>query len=460
VNRFFSIVIKDYLQIVRDLPGLGLLFLMPALMLIAITITQEKQIIGMDTGIKIVMVNSDSSLLGNAVEEELTHNKNFNCTVFNSADEAEKDVFNGTYQILLVVPDRATEKIRELALQHAYAAKDDDQAEVEQLTGVTILYDPAVMKIYKDMFVASLQMIVESTSMKIYMDEFSVAYKDNMAKQIRDFKMKLVNTDIGKEMPDFPGKNEIIKNFRAGLGKNVNDSLHINLPDNYSGSHNLVPVEVKIAGNRARMSKENIVNNNVPAFILFAMFFIVVSLAGSIINEKQQGTRDRFMTLPVSRATVFSGKITIYLLLCILQFIAMICIGRYIFPLISDLPPISLDVSLWALATVVVASALAAIGFGLMVGTLASTIGQAAPLGSIVVVIFAIFGGIFVPNYMMPETIRKIGIISPLRWGTDAFFSIFARDAGVRIILPQVFLLLAFFGISLVISVYAFTKKK
>jgi len=107
----------------------------------------------------------------------------------------------------------------------------------------------------------------------------------------------------------------------------------------------------------------------------------------------------------------------------------------------------------------VIASSLAAVGFGLVIGTVCSTFGQAAPLGSVLVVILAILGGIFVPDYMMPAIISKISIISPLRWGTDAFFSIFARGAGIVVVLPQLLSLLVFFGISLLFSTNAFAKR-
>jgi ABC-type multidrug transport system permease subunit len=76
----------------------------------------------------------------------------------------------------------------------------------------------------------------------------------------------------------------------------------------------------------------------------------------------------------------------------------------------------------------------------------------------VLVVILAILGGIFVPDYMMPDLISKISFISPLRWGTDAFFSIFARKAGLDMVLPQFLSLIVFFVISLILSVKAIRK--
>ena len=113
---------------------------------------------------------------------------------------------------------------------------------------------------------------------------------------------------------------------------------------------------------------------------------------------------------------------------------------------------------LGALIIITIASGLAAVGFGLLIGSLSSTFMQAAPIGSVLVVILAILGGIFVPNYMMPELISKISFISPMRWGSDAYFNIFARDAGLGMVLHHFSLLLSFFIVTLGISYYSISK--
>jgi ABC-2 type transport system permease protein len=76
------------------------------------------------------------------------------------------------------------------------------------------------------------------------------------------------------------------------------------------------------------------------------------------------------------------------------------------------------------------------------------------------VVILAWLGGIFVPVNMLPETIKNISMVSPLRWGTDAFLSVFARNEGISRIWPELFLLIGFFCISLVLSVRLFNSRK
>lgn len=408
MGKYLAIVKKEFLQVARDLPGLGLLFLMPALLLVLITLTQEKVMTGMDISSEVLLVNSDQSFFGNSIEESMDLEPKINLRVIESFKEAEEMVYSGKYQVLVVIPDSSTEKLEKLARKQAINMGVTDSVVINKLTGVQLLYDPAMMKLYKDIMGYSLQRIIESSAIDFYLDALQEALQTNIASQF---------------------------------------------------DQNLVSINEGIAGGSEFRLEYNIVNNNVPALILFAMFFIVIPLASSIMHEKQQGTRDRIMTLPINWATLLLGKITIYLVVCLLQFFLMIAIGIYLIPSITDLPALSLDVNLLALFAITLASGLAAVGFGLLIGSLSATFMQAAPIGAVLVVILAILGGIFVPNYMMPEMVSKISFISPMRWGSDAFYSIFARNAGPGMILRHFFLLLIFFIVSLVISYNSISKR-
>jgi ABC-type Na+ efflux pump permease subunit len=321
-----------------------------------------------------------------------------------------------------------------------------------------MLFDPAIMKLYKDIMDFSLNLIVETAALNIYLEAFSQAIQAGITEQFEAYRDDLAGADFQDRIPDFPGRKEVIAAFHSGLEETGGDSAVIRLQARFSGMDDLVDVEVGIAGGREHVIEYNIVRNNVPAFILFAMFFIVIPLAGSILHEKQDGTRNRLLTLPVNWFILYAGKITVYLGVCISQFMLMIIIGRYLIPLICELPPLSLDVDLLALAAIAIASGLAAIGFGLIIGTLSSTYQQAGPIGSVLVVVLAVMGGVFVPSYMMPDAISKISFISPLRWGADAFYSVFARNAGLGMVLKEFILLMVFFIITLVLSFRAISK--
>ena len=450
MKKFGAIIVKETIQVIRDLPGLGLLFLMPALLLIVITLTQEKVMIGMDSRTKIVLVNADRSALGDTIENRLKNQPNIDLDLLESESEAEGKVYGGEYRALIIVPDSATERLEKLAWFHA--SDTGIVSEKELLSGIRLLFDPAIMKLYKDIIGFSLEMIVESSAADIYMDAFRQALQTNVTEQFRDYRHDLLSVDFDEELPGFPGKEDVVFAIRSVIEQLTRDSSGIRIPAYKTDTEELLSIEEGIAGGREFVLEYNIVRNNVPAFILFAMFFVVIPLAGSILNEKQQGTRDRLMTLPVNWVTLFAGKILVYLVVCILQFFLMVLIGRFLIPLICELPPLTLEVDPLALMMITLASGLAAIGFGLLIGSLSATYQQAAPLGAVLVVVLAVLGGIFVPNYMMPDLISRIGFISPLRWGADAYYSVFARGGGLDMVLNQFILLMTFFIITLILS--------
>ena len=199
--------------------------------------------------------------------------------------------------------------------------------------------------------------------------------------------------------------------------------------------------------------------HNVPAWTLFGMFFIVVPLSGSLIRERESGTRRRILTLPVSPSALLAGKIAAYVLVCLGQFALMLAVGVFVLPRLgtSGLVP---GPELLAAVPVAAASALAAAGYGIMVGTLSRSYEQASMSGAVSVVIAAAVGGIMVPVYAMPRVMQRLSALSPLAWGLDAFQELFVRGGGLRAAVPGVLRLSAFFLATVLISRIAFRGKE
>ena len=197
----------------------------------------------------------------------------------------------------------------------------------------------------------------------------------------------------------------------------------------------------------------NSVQHNVPAWTLFAMFFICIPLAGNIIKEREDGSAFRLLTMPGSYMIVILGKMLTYVFVSLIQFTLMLCVGVFILPMLG-LPQLNIGNSLPVLLVVAFSSGLAATGFGLLVGTIATSHDQASLFGAVFVIILAAIGGVWVPTFVMPEVMKKISVISPLNWGLEAFYGIFLRNFGIKEILPEIGKLLTFFLATLGISYY------
>lgn len=460
MKKFLAIVKKESLVLIRDWPGLLTLFVMPAILLILITLMQENIILKEESGIKIIVVNNDSSVLGDTIIKDISKAKSFNITRFSSVNDAEKAVVAGSFQLAVIIPDSATEKLIGLLKVPDRLSGVSVNPVTDDLTGIIFISDPAVQKMYKDAVIVPLKMVIHLSALKVLMDKYAGMAKNLEKDQLSDFAANFRNIDFGRTVPDFPYKNEIIKKFKDEIALRAEKEPELKLPANPLFLPEIVRITETVATENSSKFKPNPLQNNVPAFILFAMFFIVIPLAGSIINEKNQGVYGRLRTLPVSYLKIISGKVSVFMAVCILQFLMLMIIGVYLMPVLGSLTTLDLHVNFPALVFVLFACALAATGFGIIVGTFTSTHAQAATFGSVMVVILAMLGGIFVPVHMLPETLKKISMISPLRWGTDAFLSIFARNEGIGRIWPELFLLIGFFCISLTLSVRIFNSRK
>ena len=202
----------------------------------------------------------------------------------------------------------------------------------------------------------------------------------------------------------------------------------------------------------------NSTQHNIPAWTLFAIFFIIVPLSINMVKEKNQGTFVRLRTNPISYATVLGGKTMVYVSVCIIQFALMLLLGVYLFPQIG-LPGLDVSGRIGMLFIVALFAGLAAVGLGLLLGTVATTQEQSAPFGATLVVILAALGGVWVPVFVMPKFMQLLSNISPMNWGLNAFYDVFLRNSGIMDVLPEITLLFLFFVITTLISI-AYDKRK
>ena len=459
MKKFLAILKKDTLLMIRDWPGLAILFIMPALLLIIITFTQESAIPSKRSGMRIGLADSDSADFGRMLINDLGNSGYFNFTAYGTPEEARSAVLSGECQIAVIVPDSATEKLYDLLDIKSENSSVKAVKDPEKLSGVIFMYDPAIQKVFKDAVQMPVTSLIQLTAVKVLMTKYTEEVNERVIENSSEMTSELSKGDIFSGIPDLPYKQGIINKFREELKKKERELNKIELPFSPSFNSSLVEVEEMPARSNRPDFRPGVLQNNIPAFTLFAMFFIVIPLAGSIINEKNHGTFDRIRTMPVAYFQVVSAKVAVFLVLCSLQFIFLLFIGKYIMPLMGEQTTLDLKVNIPALLTAIASSSLAAIGFGIMVGAFSKTHGQAATFGSVMVVVLALLGGIFVPVHMLPETLKTVSYISPLRWGTDAFLGVFARYQGIGGILSEIALLTGFFMISILVAVRVFKKQ-
>lgn len=179
---------------------------------------------------------------------------------------------------------------------------------------------------------------------------------------------------------------------------------------------------------RASRAELTSVQQSVPAWLVFAMFFVVIPLSTIFIAEKQQGTLPRLRSLRVPAWVLLLGKVVPFHLINLGQTAVMLLVGRHLVPLIGgDALRLDCDwLALWAIASAV---SLAAIGFALALATLARTTEQATTIGGVANILFGALGGVMVPKLVMPAGMQQATLFSPMAWGLDGFVDVFVRGA-------------------------------
>jgi ABC-2 type transport system permease protein len=138
----------------------------------------------------------------------------------------------------------------------------------------------------------------------------------------------------------------------------------------------------------------------------------------------------------------------------------MILVGTWIMPVFFGTPALQLGTHYTIILFATICAALAATGFGLLVGSFATSQGQAALFGSVMVVILGVISGTFLPVYLMPSSIQNLSLLSPIRWGIDNYLIIFIREGSFSTIFPNILRLLLFFVFAVIISILTFARRR
>lgn len=193
------------------------------------------------------------------------------------------------------------------------------------------------------------------------------------------------------------------------------------------------------------------VQQSVPAWLIFGMFFVVIPIAGVLIQERNEGTLARLATFKVAPAEVLAGKLLAFMILNWVQLGFMVLVGRWIVPLLGG-DSLSLDIApAWFLLMVVATSA-SAVGLALLVAAHTSNFDHAAALGGGLNVILGAIAGVMVPRMLMPPTLQKVSEWSPMGWALDGMQSVFLGDPTAAHIFPRAGLLLGFAALCLFVS--------
>jgi len=178
------------------------------------------------------------------------------------------------------------------------------------------------------------------------------------------------------------------------------------------------------------------VQQNVPAWLVFAIFFVVIPVSTAVIRERQVGTLRRIRTMRASNLTLLLGKLIPYYAVNQLQVVVMLLVGIFVVPLLGG-DALKLNGSFFALFVIASATSIAALGYALFIAVVAKTTEQATIIGGAGNIVLAAIGGIMVPRFVMPDTMQALTNLSPLAWGLEGFLDVLLRGGALSSVLGE-----------------------
>jgi len=200
------------------------------------------------------------------------------------------------------------------------------------------------------------------------------------------------------------------------------------------------------------------VQQGVPAWLMFAMFFVAVPLSTTLIAERSNGTLARLQTMSLPTWQLLLGKLLPYFGINLCQVVLMLLVGIYLVPVFGG-DRLVLGDAYGALVLMSMAASLAAVSFGLFIAQLVKTNEQATILAGVTNIIMAAIGGVMVPRFLMPQMMQDFAWVSPMTWGLEGYLDLFLRGGSLVDVLPECAGLVVFAGIMLSLALVISSRR-
>jgi ABC-2 type transport system permease protein len=162
----------------------------------------------------------------------------------------------------------------------------------------------------------------------------------------------------------------------------------------------------------------------------------------NIVGERETGTFEQTLSLPVSTLEIVLGK----LLPLVVVSYGLLTVAVLGAGLVFDIWPKG---SWLALGVATLPFVLASLGIGVFVSSIARTTAQAVFISVFFIMPSFVLSGVMFPYELMPAPVRAVGMAFPLRWYQIALRAIFTRGASVAEVLLPCGALLVIFAVLL-----------
>ena len=179
------------------------------------------------------------------------------------------------------------------------------------------------------------------------------------------------------------------------------------------------------------------------------LLFMGIDLGIGLLLMRRMGLWKRLRAAPLSRtlllgSTIASGTITALLLMCGIFAVAIVAFG------------VRIDGSVIGFVGNMVAFALLASSFGLLIAAIGKTPEATRGLAIFATLLMVMLGGAWVPSFLFPEWLQTVSVANPARWAVDGFDAMTWRGLGLDAALVPIGAMLAFSAAFTAIAIWRF----
>jgi len=396
IRQIVAITFKEMKVLWLDREALALLFAMPMFFILVMSYALEGVFEAGHKGhpIEVMVVNRNGGMLAEQTIADLKRLEGLTLIqthegISLTSEKAEQLIRKGVYPLALLFPEGYTERIRKIP----------NSLQNEKPT-VYLISDPAMNLQLLATVKGAIQSVIERRVLLVRIPQHFKEMFGGLG-------------DMERQIDNMLGNQNKIERDRSGV-----NFIHT-FPTGYN------------VGRRPTATEQN-----VPAYTIFGVFFIVLTLASSFLQEKKDGTFQRILAAPLSKGALLIGKLLPYYLVNLIQIALMFSVGVIVFGMKLGNP--------LALVMVSLALAAAANGLGLLVAALGKTEGQVNGLSVLLAITLSALGGMMVPTFIMPGLMKSLSLFTPHAWALAGYHDIIVRGLNVKQILPEVGVLLGF----------------
>ena len=423
-HQIFALTIKDLKILLHDRGGMITLFIMPMMFILVMSVALQGlfEVGSADNPLEVLVVNQDEGAtyldgaearLGEAALAALQQFDGLELIAeLDGAPltraRAETLIADGEYRMALVFPPDFSRRVVNSVVNSRH---NPDVAAPE----VTFILDPT----------APMQLVAPVKAAALATLNRTAAYAQ------APYRIRAALKSVAAGFP--PRQQELVAAVSQALTAELVETY--NLGDIGGQSEIQIQDATPPAFHVEKLPTS--VEQNVPGYTIFGMFFIVGVLASSILNEKEVGTFRRLMAAPLSRAALLLGKLLPYYLVNLIQVGLMFALGRLVFGMSLGNDPL-------ALVIVTLATAAASTGLGLLVAALGRTERQISGIATLLALTLAAMGGMMVPVFVMPGFMQAVARLSPHYWALQGYQDVIVRGLGTGAVLQEAGILLGF----------------